>query len=64
MCVAVWVMFTGSSVNESCDDEGSHLYTPTRVFAVSKMELYIIGDGLLFRYRDNYYCSFYNTCAA
>ena len=47
---AVWKMCAGNCINESCNGEGSYPFIPTAVFIASQKEVYIIGNGLLFRY--------------
>lgn len=37
-------------MTESCDGDGN-LFTPMALLATSKKEVYIIGNGLLFRYK-------------
>ena len=46
-----WRICGDMCITESCDSEGGYLFTPTALFATSKKEVYIIGNGLLFRYK-------------
>ena len=47
--IALWKIAVGNGTDESCDRENSYQFVPIRVAAVSKTEVYMIGNGLLFR---------------
>ena len=50
LLLALWKTVDGNGTDESCNGENSYQFIPTRVAAVSRTEIYIIGNGLLFRY--------------
>ena len=45
----IWRTCDDICMTESCDGESDYLFTPTALLATSKKEVYIIGNGLLFR---------------